>query len=205
MSIERILELGWIKSDNDLVLARQLAADAEGYAANTQSEADTIAVFVEPILRGLGWGTLTTKEVSRESRRSYPLGDLWLLAENGTKIAVIIEVKQIGQRNWEDEGPKQLEVYVYRLVKARKGDPQDNWKWRIEDGSGTVFLRGVLTNGKKWNVYDFKIEKAGTEAASISPEPRCQFDLSNDKEGWSKFLSEIGKDEIDRKVKAFRG
>ena len=90
MRIDPVLELGWIKLDRDLKLVRQLAAKAANYGKETQSEADTKAIFVEPILRGLGWDTLTTKEVSREGQRSFPLSDLWLLAENGSKIAVLL-------------------------------------------------------------------------------------------------------------------
>jgi hypothetical protein len=72
MCIDPILKLGWINSEEGPALARRLADKGEQNAGTTQSEADTIAIFVEPVLRGLGWDTLTWAEVSRESRREYP-------------------------------------------------------------------------------------------------------------------------------------
>ena len=91
MGIDPILKLGWINSDRDLALARRLAERAEENGVTTQTEADTNALFVEPILRGLGWDTLDWKEVSRDGRRRYSLGDIWLLVEEGQKIECIGE------------------------------------------------------------------------------------------------------------------
>jgi hypothetical protein len=155
MRIDPILELGWINSDKSLELARGLAEKAAENAGATQTEADTLAVFVEPILRGLGWNTLTWKEVSRDSRRRYCLGDIWLLAESGTKIAVIIEVKQIGLQNFREKDHRQLVMDARSLAEAEEGEPANNRNWRLDDGAGRVFLHGVLTNGEKWEVYDF--------------------------------------------------
>ncbi len=204
MCIDPVLKLGWINSGEGLALARRLADKAEKNARTTQSEADTVAVFVEPILRGLGWDTLTWAEVSRESRRKYPLGDLWLLAKKGTKIAVIIEVKQIGLPTFTETDRMQLEVYARKLVEAKEGptDPENNWKRRLEDG-GRVFLHGVLTNGQKWEIYEFRTQKADTEAPSISRKLLYKFDLATAKEGLTELSSYIGKDAIESKVREF--
>lgn len=201
MCIDPILRLGWINSDKDLELARGLAEKADENAGTTQTEADTIAVFVEPILRGLGWNTLTWKEVSRDSRRRYSLGDIWLLAEKGAKIAVMIEVRQIGLKKLREKDHRQLAMYARSLVEAEEGEY--NRKWRLDDGDGGVFLYGVLTNGEKWEVYDFGVQKAGTAAPSNSRNLLYECDLATDKEGLRKLSSFIGKDIIMRKVREF--
>jgi hypothetical protein len=199
MCIDPILRLGWINSDKDLELARGLAEKADENAGTTQTEADTIAVFVEPILRGLGWNTLTWKEVSRDSRRRYSLGDIWLLAEKGAKIAVMIEVRQIGLKKLREKDHRQLAMYARSLVEAEEGEY--NRKWRLDDGDGGVFLYGVLTNGEKWEVYDFGIQKAG--ASSFSPKLLYELDLAAAKEGLRELSSYIGKDVIESKVREF--
>lgn len=198
MCIDPILKLGWINSDQDPELARGLAEKAKENAGATQTEADTIAVFVEPILRGLGWNTLTWKEVSRDSRRRYSLGDMWLLAENGQKIAVMMEVRPIGLRKLRDKDHRQLTVYARGLVEAEEGEY--NRKWRLDDG-GRVFLYGVLTTGDKWEVYDFGIQKAGPSA--FSPKLLYVLDLATAKEGLRELAFYIGKGAIESKVRAF--
>lgn len=203
MRIDPILELGWISLDKDLKLARQLAAKAENYGKETQSQDDTEAIFVEPILRGLGWDTLTTKEVSRECQRSFPLGDLWLRAEDGSKIAVIVEVQPISLRNFREKDRRKLELYARGLVEAEEGEPENNAKWRLEGGDGRIFLYGVLTNGGKWEIYDFGIQKADKAASAISRKFLYEFDLATIKGGWRELSSFIGKDEIKRKVREF--
>ena len=201
MGIDPILKLGWINSDQDLKLACGLAEKAQKNAGATQTEADTIAVFVEPILRGLGWDTLTWTEVSRDSRRRYSLGDMWLLAEKGRKIAVMIEVRHIGLRRLREKDRRQLAVYARSLVETEEGE--HNRKWRLDDGADRVFLYGVLTTGEKWEVYDFGIQKAGTAAPSNSRKLLCECDLATDKEGLKELSSYIGKDTIMSKVREF--
>jgi hypothetical protein len=203
MRIDPILELGWINLDKDQELTRQLAAKVESYVKENQSQADTRAIFVEPILRGLGWDTLTTKEVSREGQRSYPLGDLWLLAENGSKIAVIIDVKPLTHRNFRERDRRQLEVAVRSLVEAEEGEPENNRKWRLDDGNGKVLLYGILTNGAKWEIYDCGIQKADPASSAISGKLLCKFDLAAAGGGWRDLSSLIGKDAIDGKVREF--
>ncbi|MGA3328857.1 MAG: hypothetical protein ABSF45_30775 [Terriglobia bacterium] len=201
MGIDPILKLGWVNSDQDLKLACGLAEKAQKNAGATQTEADTIAVFVEPILRGLGWDTLAWTEVSRDSRRRYSLADMWLLAEKGQKIAVMIEVRDIGLRKLREKDRRQLAVYARSLVETEEGE--HNRKWRLDDGAGRVFLYAVLTNGEKWEVYDFGVQKAGTAAPSNSRNLLYECDLATDKEGLRKLSSFIGKDIIMRKVREF--
>ena len=114
---------------------------------------------------------------------------------------VIIEVKQIGQQEFKKEDRDQLSRSAFSLIQAQEGyDPQNNRRWRLEDG-GRTFLYGVLTNGNKWEVYDFTTTKAGT---AVSPNPcRLRVDLAKDKEGLRKLLSEIGKNDIDSRVERF--
>jgi hypothetical protein len=199
MGIDSILKLGWINSGQDPELARGLAEKAKENGETIQTEADTIAVFVEPILRGLGWNTLTWKEVSRDSRRRYSLGDMWLLAEDGRKIAVMIEVRPLGLRKLREKDRKQLAVYARGLVETE--EREYNRKWRLDDGSGRVFLYGVLTTGDKWEVYDFGIEKTGP--AAFSPKLLYALDLATAKEGLRELASYIGKDAIGSKVREF--
>ena len=114
---------------------------------------------------------------------------------------VIIEVKQIGQQEFKKEDRDQLSRSAFSLIQAQEGyDPQNNRRWRLEDG-GRTFLYGVLTNGNKWEVYDFTTTKAGT---AVSPNPcRLRVDLAKDKEGLRKLLSEVGKNDIDSRVERF--
>ena len=187
MRIDPMLELGWINLDTDLKLAGQLAAKAESYGKENQSQSDAKAVFVEPILRGLGWDTLTTEEVRREGQRNFPLGDLWLLVENGAKIAVIIDVKPITLRSIRERDRRQLEMAVRTLLEAEEDDPGNNLQWRLDDGSGRAFLYGILTNGRKWEIYDFGVQKAGPAAPPLAPTLLAKFDLLTPKEGWGSY------------------
>ncbi|MGD0222784.1 MAG: hypothetical protein ABSF71_10635 [Terriglobia bacterium] len=205
MSIDPILELGWIKLDSDYKLAAQLAVKAETYRKETQSEADTIAIFVEPILRGLGWDTLTPKEVSRQSPRKYPLSDLWLLAENGSKIAVLIEVKPISFRNFRDRDRRQLDVNARSLIDVEEGELENDEKLCLDDGHGRIFLYGVLTSGGRWEVYDYGMHKAATNAPSVPPRLLCKFDFATGKDGLRELFSYLGKDPIMRKVRETLG
>ena len=203
MGIDPILKLGWINSDQDQELARALGQKAEENAGATQTDADTIAVFVEPILRGLGWNTLSWKEVSRDLRRRYSLGDIWLLAEKGQKIAVIMEVKQIGQRKIREKDHRQMALCARSLVEAEEGEIHR--KWRLDGRDGRVFLYGVLTTGQKWEVYDFGIQKAGADAPAMSGKLLYKVDLATVQDGLRELASYIGKDAIENKVREIRG
>jgi hypothetical protein len=203
MRIEQMLELGWINLDADLKLASQLRAKAESYGSENQSQPDAQAVFVEPILRGLGWDTLTTAEVRREGQRNFPLGDLWLLVENGSKIAVIIDVKPITLRSIRERDRRQLETAVRTLLEAEEGDPGNNRKWRLDRGDGRAFLYGILTNGRKWEIYDFGVQKAGPDASENAPILLAKFDLLTPGEGWGELSSHVAKEVIERKVSEF--
>jgi hypothetical protein len=129
------------------------------------------------------------------------LGDIWLLAEEGAKIAVMIEVRQIGLPTLREKDRRQLTLYARSLVEVEEGE--HNRKWRLDDGGDRVFLYAVLTNGEKWEVYDFGIQKAGTPAPSTSRSLLYEFDLATVKDGLRKLSSFIGKDIIEGKVREF--
>ncbi len=201
MSIDPTLELGWIELDSDHKLAAQLAAKVETCRKETQSEADTLAIFVEPILRGLGWDTLSPQEVSRESPRKYPLSDLWLLAENGSKIAVLIEVKPIGFRTFRDRDRRQLDVNARSLIEVEDGDLENDEKLCFDDGHGRIFLYGVLTSGGRWEVYDYGMQKAATDAPAVPPKLLCKFDFATGGDGLRELFSHLAKDAVVSKLR----
>jgi hypothetical protein len=205
MSINPMLELGWINLDIDYQLVGQLATKAVDYKKEIQSEADTEAVFVEPILRGLGWDTLTVKEVSRESTRRYPLSDLWLLAENGSKIVVLIEVKPITFRSFRDRDRRQLDVNVRNLIETEEGELENDEKLYLDNRDGRVFLYGILTSGDRWEVYDYGMQKADKHVYPVSPNLLYKLDLTTGKEGLRGLFSIIGKDAIIAKVRETLG
>ncbi len=205
MSINPMLELGWINLDTDYKLVGQLAAKAENYKKGIQSEADTKAIFVEPILRGLGWDTLTVTEVSRESPRRYPLSDLWLLAENGTKIAVLIEVKPITFRSFRDRDRRQLDVNARNLIETEEGELDNDEKLYLDNRDGRVFLYGVLTSGERWEVYDYGMQKADKHVSPFSPKLLYKLDLTTGKEGLRELVPILGKEPIMSKVREILG
>lgn len=197
-----MVELGWLNSANATQLLSQLSSQAKRYSVDIQSEADTIAIIVEPILRGLAWDTLLLEDVSRESRRKCPLGDLWLrcAAEAGARIAVMFEVKQMGQPHVEESDRSQLRRYVDRLFKARQNsshDPEKNWQWCLRCGS-SVFVRSVLTNGLEWEIYDLK-EKADPTSLYLS----SKFLLSDVEKARTELLRLLSKQRVYIEVNEF--
>lgn len=72
MSTDDVLSLGWLRDPCSAVACTNLLADkARSYSGRGLSEEDTRAIFVEPLLRGLGWDTLDNDHLGRESRRAH--------------------------------------------------------------------------------------------------------------------------------------
>lgn len=158
MNTDEIFRLGWLQSLRSAKAGISLVAEMLGeYSLKGLCEEDTRAVFVEPVLRGLGWDTLDIRQVGRESRRAHQLGDMQLLYES--KVAVVIEIKSLDHELRQRE-IAQLEKDVrQRLIGA--GGMSNSERWNQEhrfECDGRVFVYGVLTNGARWLVYDFTTE-----------------------------------------------
>ena len=169
-----LFELGWLGYERSDTI-KLLAAKADEYAGKGLSEWDTVSVFVEPVVRGLGWDTLDIRQVNRESRRREQLGDLNLLVsdeEGRKKLAVLIEAKQL-DRSELDPSARQLQRDINERF-LRPTQEGYNPGLRLER-EGKVLLRGALTNGRRWLVYDFTAEcSARWNAGSLIGE----FDIS---------------------------
>src|SRR2546427_11855034 len=98
---DEVFRLGWLDDPEPGLAERCLAflrEKAAQYAGQGVFEEDTKAIFVEPLLRGLGWDTLDCKQVGREYPRRDPLGDIGLCGKdqnNALKIAALIEAKPL--------------------------------------------------------------------------------------------------------------
>ena len=165
---EETLRLGWLlRPDPVDELLLHLARTAGGLRKAGVYEADTRAIFVEPILRGLGWDTLDHDSVDRE-RSGLPDPDYWLTA-NGYLLAAI-EVKAL--RDGAESSPKrkdddQLAKYIAAAHIAAK-----EMRLSIPAKKGANLLRGVLTDGDHWIVRQFR---------GGSPDPDfadCDFSLT---------------------------
>src|SRR5205807_551721 len=90
-----VFRLGWLDgSEVDSDCLQWLAERVERYRKLGLGENDTVAIFVEPLLRGLGWDTLDVDQVNRESQGGWPINDLHLLGKDqggNRKVAVVIE------------------------------------------------------------------------------------------------------------------
>jgi uncharacterized protein (DUF433 family) len=165
---DAVFQLNWfdeVERSNHLI--HVLTDKAKQYTTDGISELDTQAIFIEPILRGLGWDTLNIEHLGRESRRGDQLGDLQLFYCK--RIAAVIETKSLNCELLE-ANVQQLEGDIYkRLMAAPRESINDsqrwNWKHRFQRGNGDVFVIGVLTNGRRWILYDFT-------ANPDSPTPR---------------------------------
>lgn len=153
-----VFSLGWLE-DPRLAsgCVSSLAKIASHLKGTGAYESDTAAIFVEPVLRGLGWETLDHDEVDRAPRGPYPDYTLYGKDGQGTpKLLAIIEVKRLdypAQHLWVSPY-KDLHRYIVR----RFGNP----KFVVESvvaPNGEPVVCGVVTNGRSWHVYDFRGEK----------------------------------------------
>ena len=140
-------------------MARALACKAKVYRDMLIGEWSTASIFVEPMVRGLGWDTLDIDQVGRESRRAgkKQVGDIHLLVRSAagqSTLRVLLEVKHL---DWQDRHLESRALPKFRSdVNERllRGNDPYNLRVRPAPVDGWL-LRGVLTNGRLWLVYDF--------------------------------------------------
>lgn len=200
---DAVLRLDWMDASDAVDVARVLRELVERNA-KACSEADTGPMFVEPILRGLGWDTLG-EDVAREGPGRGPLGDTYLYWKD-RKMAVVIEMKAL--QNYK--GKLQRKDFTGQLAPnvRRLAAPETLEPWRREqrlvragDDDGRVFAYAVLTNGRCWKIYDFS---AGRTAHY--EDPLLDFDLLNaDKAKWRELYSRLSKKAVYAEVQGFLG
>jgi hypothetical protein len=175
-----VFRIGWLP-DKKLAetYLQALSALASDLAGRGVYESDTAAIFVEPLLRGLGWETLNHDEVDRAPRGHYPDYELYGKDREGTpKRLEVIEVKGLDTPDdyLQTEALNQLAEYA-RVAH----NPEQVF---MLDGNRVV--RGVVTNGTFWHVYDFVNEQQT---------PVCEFELGNIA-GLSSFVKGLGRDHL---------
>jgi predicted type IV restriction endonuclease len=184
-----LFRLGWL---NEPKLASRcltiLREKADRYKRQGVQELDTQAIFVEPLLRGLGWDTLDHDQVDREYPRGGPVvADIHLMGAG--KVAAVIEVKIL-------HAPDLAKAYdqLRRNVFERLFSGQDphNQEVRLEL-DGMPFVRGVVTNGVSWNVYDFNPGVA--ELAPAQHTRVCEFDLRDNPDP-GRFIQVLGRSQL---------
>ncbi len=152
--MDEVFRLGWFE---DKGLRKRclefLAEKSRQYAGAGVLEDDTRSIFVEPVLRGLGWDTLDHEQVDREQpgdRRGGIVGDIHLT--HGGRLLAVIEAKPLHDPRIADADEQLRRYVVENLFLAPPGT--HNAGMRFEFG-GKYFVRGAVTNGELWKVYDF--------------------------------------------------
>ena len=192
--------LGWF--DDPKLAGRCLTTLAEKaalYKGQGVFEDDTRAIFVEPLLRGLGWDTLDHNQVDREFPRGKGniIGDIWLGGtdqEKKWRLAAAIEVKALDASDLERAYIQLRSNVLKNLFNARAGSDNER---RCLQLRGKAFVRGVVTNGGSWIVYDFH---------PIVPEshtPVCRFDLQDGSEHVANFVRVIGRHHLLKELGLF--
>ena len=186
-----MMELGWALApiERALPFLRELSVKSEKYKTKGLSEWDTAAVFVEPILRGLGWDTLDIEQVQRESRRQDQIGDIHVLVDG--KIVALLEVKPLWPNHRFDLSRNRLrnifrnedEHHVAQLwAEGNRFLCQDSEEHVTKRcvRNGRVFLLGVLTNGIHWLIYDLvSAYRQLRESLEKTPLPIGEADLTS--------------------------
>jgi hypothetical protein len=195
MSTDDVLRLNWLREPSSTAAGLRLLADkCRLYSGRILSEDDTRAVFVEPILRGLGWDTIDNDHVGRESRRQDPICDMQLLCDG--KVAVAIETKPLDHDRILKRYLGQLEGDImWRLILAEGGW---NAEHRLEH-NGKVFAYGVLTNGRRWLAYNFTTESAATADTPMRARALLGedgFDLLSAEADVKILLKTLGREEL---------
>jgi hypothetical protein len=194
MDTDFVLQIGWMIHDPERASAglRILLEMARACRPLHISEADTKAIFVEPLVRGLGWDTLDIDQVNRESQRGRPVADLHLLGkdrEGKRKLASAIEVKPLDST---DLGPAYSQLSRNVRERLFAGSDTYNQEVRLQLG-GEPFVRGVVTSGACWSVYDFD-----PTVVSVPPEDHieiCHFELQGD-ERPSQLIQLLGRNHL---------
>jgi hypothetical protein len=191
-----LFRLGWLE-DPKLELARkgvtELADKAKNYAGQGVFEDDTRAIFVETLLRGLGWDTLEHDEVDRELPGDHPpIGDIHLFGKDLqaiSKVAEVIEVKALDEHNLISKAYWQLHRDIHDRLFTAGNDFTRKVLLRF-DGRPTV--RGVLTTGASWITYHFDPNTEDLNAKEHKPV--CEFELQGGTDAAvSAFVGAIGR------------
>jgi hypothetical protein len=167
------------------------------------SEWDTASLFVEPVLRELGWDTFDISQVCRESRRGWQLGDMQLLvkvAGQEPRLAAVIEIKSLDHRILSGflDG-------LYEDIKLGVLENHDHWNYThrlsrsIDDA---VFVHGVVTNGQHWKIFDLTSRPGSASLSDKQREPLCDVSLSST--DWESPLRRaLGRPELKERVDCF--
>lgn len=163
---EAVLELGWLlKETNEvLLLLEKLRTQANNCLSRELSESQTASLFVEPILRGLGWHTDDIEQVPVPRQEGeIQLGDIHVLVAG--KVVVLFEIKALRRPHQFDKMRHRMrhlfrnedEHHVAQLWAEGncflgKDTPENVRKRCLRNGK--PFLWGVLTNGAHWLIYD---------------------------------------------------
>jgi len=183
---DKVFRLGWLEGEVAQSCLSKLAKIADSLKGEGAFESDTIAIFVEPLLRGLGWETLDHNEVDRAPSGNYPDFELYgggKGPEATPKRVAVMEVKSLetGDRYLRQNAYEQLCVYVRERL-ARLPSKSE----RVVMLGDQPIVCGVVTNGRSWQIYDFHGE---------SLDPKCEFNLQGTPDV-RMFVKSLGKREL---------
>jgi hypothetical protein len=149
-----LVSLEWLQKDMATTYLNILAEKANRLLDQGGAyELDTAAIFVEPLLRGLGWDTLDHEKVDRAPAGPYPDVELYGTEGDSTaKRVAAIEIKRLDTDDafFRTSALDQLHRYVSYCLSGSVGKPDWVLKLRNEP-----IICGVLTNGRWWLAYDF--------------------------------------------------
>jgi hypothetical protein len=184
---DKMFRLGWLEDAVAEACLSNLAKIADGLKGQGAYESDTIAICVEPLLRGLGWETLNHNEVDRAPSGNHPDFELYGRGkdpEATPKRVAVIEVKSLDtpDRYLRQNASEQLYGYVRERL-ARLPNKSD---WVVMLGDQPIVC-GVVTNGKSWLIYDFHGEG--------HQDLKCEFNLQGQSDV-RMFVKSLGKREL---------
>ena len=139
--------------------AKELIKDRRGLLQDSESQ--TRAILVEPVLQALGWDTADPYAVRQEYPMNGGFADYALLNREAQDVLIIVEVKRLGDERLEKHIP-QIEHYA--------GDEANSVEY------------GVITNGNIWRVFkkgDGFMRSRNILAISIigDPDEKCSQEL----------------------------
>ncbi len=186
-----VFRLGWLK---DPTLVKNCRTSHSAVAACLTGErqgafeVDTQAIFVEPILRGLGWETLCHDQVDRAKRGKFPDYELFGKNRNGTnKRVAIVEVKMVGwpETNLRGDALDELRGYVREHFAGRFGGPK-----LVVPVDNEPAVCGAVTDGECWHIYDFHPDRYNL---------KCEFHL-RDNTDVRPFVENLGRPELPTRL-----
>jgi hypothetical protein len=182
---EVFYRLGWLEEEMADTYLNDLANIADRLVGEGAFELDTTAMFVEPLLRGLGWETLDHDQVDRAPGGNYPDFELYGRGKDRDatiKRAAVIEVKGLETKDpfLRKDAYEQLRGYAHRRLSNL---PNHDWVVMLR---GQPTMCGVVTNGRNWRIYDF---------CGGSREFRCCFGLQA-KRDRATFLEILGRRQL---------